>query len=131
MAGAVTGLESWMRDFKRLEIWQRAHALAIALYKATGNYGRLGYGHLRSQLMRAADSIGTNIAEGCGAESNREFARFLEMSIKSATETENHLISVRDLNLMSREDWFRYSTETVEIRRMTFGYRKRVLEDDE
>src|SRR5215813_11774612 len=72
-----------MRDFKRLEIWRRAHALAIALYKATAGYGRLGYGHLRSQLMRAADSIATNIAEGCGTESNREFARFLDMSIKS------------------------------------------------
>jgi four helix bundle protein len=91
----------------------------------------LGYGHLRSQLLRAADSIATNIAEGCGSASNREFARFLDMSIKSASETENHLISVRDLKLMSQENWLRYSNETIEIRRMTFGYRKKVLEDDE
>jgi four helix bundle protein len=80
--------------------------------------------------LRAADSIGTNIAEGCGSESNREFARFLDMSIKSASETENHLISARDLKLMSEENWLRYSTETIEIRRMTFGYRIRVLEDE-
>jgi four helix bundle protein len=120
-----------MRDFKRLEIWRRAHALAIALYKATAGYGRLGYGHLRSQLMRAADSMATNIAEGCGADSNREFARFLDMSIKSANETENHLISAFDLHLMPRENWLRYSAETIEIRKMTFGYRKKVLEDDE
>jgi four helix bundle protein len=119
-----------MRDFKRLEIWRRAHALAIALHELAADYGRMGYGHLRSQLLRAADSIGTNIAEGCGSESNREFARFLDMSIKSASETENHLISARDLKLMSEENWLRYSTETIEIRRMTFGYRKRVLEDE-
>jgi four helix bundle protein len=81
--------------------------------------------------LRAADSIATNIAEGCGSESNREFARFLDMSIKSASETENHLISTRDLKLMSQENWLRYSNETIEIRRMTFGYRKRVLEDEE
>jgi hypothetical protein len=53
------------------------------------------------------------------------------MSIKSASETENHLISVHDLKLMSRENWLRHSTETIEIRRMTFGYRRRVLEDEE
>jgi four helix bundle protein len=120
-----------MRDFKRLEIWRRAHALAIALYELTAGYGRLGFGQLRSQLTKAADSIGTNIAEGCGAESNREFARFLDMSMKSASETENHLISTLDLRLMSRKNWLRYSNETIEIRRMTFSYRKRVLEEDE
>ena len=119
-----------MRDFKRLEIWRRAHALAIALYELSADYGRLRYGNLRSQLVKAADSIATNIAEGCGTESNREFARFLDISIKSASETENHLISARDLELMSPETWLRYSTETIAIRRMTFGYRKRVLEDD-
>ena len=120
-----------MRDFRRLEFWQRAHAMAIELYKRTANYGRIGYGRLSSQLTGAADSIKTNIAEGCGAASNREFARFLEMSIKSATETENHLITVYDLKLMSRESWLRYSTETVEIRRMIFSYREKLLEDGE
>jgi len=120
-----------MRDFKRLEIWRRAHALAIALYEVTADFARVGHGHLRSQLTRAADSIATNIAEGCGSESNREFARFLDISIKSAAETENHLISARDLKLMSQDDWLRYSTETIEVRRMTFGYRRRVLEDDQ
>ena len=68
-----------MRDFKRLEIWRRAHALAIALHELAADYGRLG---------------------------------------------------VRDLKLMSQDNWSRYSTETIEIRRMTFGYRKRVLEDE-
>ncbi len=80
--------------------------------------------------MKSADSIATNIAEGCGTDSNREFARFLDISIKFASETENHLINARDLELMSPENWLRYTTETIEIRRMTFGYRKRVLEDD-
>ena len=53
------------------------------------------------------------------------------MSMKSASETENHLISTLDLRLMSRKNWLRYSNETIEIRRMTFSYRKRVLEEDE
>jgi four helix bundle protein len=89
----------------------------------SADYGRLRHGHLRTQLMKSADSIATNIAEGCGTDSNREFARFLDISIKSASETENHLISARDLELMSQENWLRYTTETIEIRRMTFAYR--------
>ncbi len=104
--------------------------MAIALYDLSADYGRLRYGHLRTQLMKAVDSVATNIAEGCGTDSNREFARFLDISIKSASETENHLISARDLELMSQENWLRCTRETIEIRRMTFGYRKRVLEDD-
>jgi four helix bundle protein len=85
---------------------------------------------LRSQLIRAADSIASNIAEGCGAQTRRELARFLDMAIKSASETENHLMTARDLGLISREDWLRHSNETIEIRKMAYAYRKKVLESD-
>ena len=57
-------------------------------------------------------------------------SRFLEMSIKSATDTEYHLLSARDLGLVSANDWQKYNAETIEIRKMTFGYRKKVLEND-
>ena len=86
---------------------------------------------LRSQLTRAADSIAATIVEGCGAESAREFARYLDMSIKSASETEYHLLSARDRRALTYERWRRLSHETVEIRRMIYAYRKRLLEDEE
>ena len=120
-----------MRDFKRLEVWRRAHALGIAMHEISVDFGRVGHAHLKSQLTRAADSIATNIAEGCGSETKRELARFFDISIKSATETEHHLINARDLRLISIEDWKRYSNETIEVRKMTFGYRRKVLEDDQ
>ena len=119
-----------MRDFKRLEVWRRAHAFGIAIYEIAADFGRSGHGHLRSQLVRAADSIASNIAEGCGAQTRRELARFLDMAIKSASETENHLMTARDLGLISREDWLRHSNETIEIRKMAYAYRKKVLESD-
>ena len=52
------------------------------------------------------------------------------MSIKSANDTEYHLLSARGLGLVSRKDWQKYNAETIEIRKMTFGYRKKVLEND-
>ena len=76
------------------------------------------------------DSIATNIVEGCAAESEREFARYLAISIKSAAEAENHMLSARDRRGMTSKEWEKHSNEVVEIRRMTDAYRERVLEDD-
>jgi four helix bundle protein len=117
-----------MQDFKHIQAWQRAHALAIALHKLARAFSRAGYPHLRSQLTRAADSISANIVEGCGSASGKEFARFLDISIKSANETEHHLLSARDLGLVSPDDWQKFTGETIEIRKMIFGYRKKVLQ---
>src|SRR5262245_59451766 len=119
-----------MQDFKHIKAWQRAHALAIAIDKLTAHFTREGHATLRSQLTRAADSIAANIVEGCGAATRREFARFLDMSIKSANETEYHLLSSRDRGLISTAEWEKATNETIEIRKMTHGYRKKILNDD-
>ena len=84
---------------------------------------------MRSQLTRAADAVSANIAEGCGAATSKEFARFLDISINSANETEHHLLSARDLDLVSPDAWQEFTAETIEIRKMTHGYRKKVLQN--
>ena len=117
-----------MRDFKRIKAWQRAHALSLTLHERTKRFSRAGYARLRAQLTGAVDSIKDNIAEGCGAATNKEFARYLDIAIKSANETEGHLLSARDLGLISHEEWERLNGETIEIRKMVYTYRKRVLE---
>ena len=96
-----------MRDYHRLEIWRRAHALAIAIHEVARGLRGNELAGLRSQLTRAADSVAANIVEGCGAASVREFTRAL----------------------IPRR-WRQLSSEAVEIRRMTYAYRKRLLEDD-
>ena len=117
-----------MQDFKHIRAWQRAHALAIAIHKQTRHFSRMGYSHLRSQLTRAADSIASNIVEGCGAATNKEFARFLDMSIKSDNELEYHLLESRDLDLLALPIWQGFNDETIEIRKMIFVYRRKVLQ---
>ena len=74
-----------MQDFKGIHAWQRSHAMSIAIHKLARFFPRLGYPRLRAQLTGAADSIPENIVEGCGAGSKKDFARFLDMSMKSAT----------------------------------------------
>ncbi|HEY6827781.1 MAG TPA: four helix bundle protein [Gemmatimonadaceae bacterium] len=66
-----------MRDFKTIKAWQRAHALGVSVHRLARGFSRAGHSHLRSQLMRAADSISTNIVEECGAATNKELARYL------------------------------------------------------
>jgi len=120
-----------VRDYHRLEIWRRAHALAIAIHDVTPKLRGANFASLRSQLTRSADSVAANIVEGCGAATGKEFARFLDMSIKSAAETEYHLLSARDRRALIDDRWRPLSREAVEIRRMMYAYRKRLLEDDE
>ena len=71
-----------------------------------------------------------NIVEGCEATSTKDMARFFDMSIKSANETEHHLLNARDRVLISPEDWQKYTAETIEVRKMTYTYRKKALEGD-
>jgi len=119
-----------MQDFRHIKAWQKAHALAIAIHKLSRRFTPGGYGRLRAQLTGAADSIGDNIVEGCGASTRKDFARFLDNSIKSANETEGHLLKARDLDLISLREWEQYSANTIEVRKMIFGYCAKVRASD-
>jgi four helix bundle protein len=120
-----------MRDFRRIRAWQRAHALSIALNRLARGFGRKGNAKLRAQLISSVHSIATNIVEGSGAVTHREFARYLDISIKSANETEYHLLTSHDLDLISDAAWQKYSTETMAVRKMIYAYRVAVLRDDD
>jgi four helix bundle protein len=85
---------------------------------------------LRAQLTKSADSVAATIVEGCGADTNPEFARFLGISIKSGAETEYHLQKAHDLRTLPDREWRALTTETMEIRMMTYAYRKKVLDDE-
>ncbi len=113
-----------MQDFQKLLVWQRAHALALDVDRVLRRSPRNGNESVKTQLRRAADSIATNIVEGCGAATQREFARFLDISIKSSSETGYHVLSARDRGLISQLEYERLTDEVVQIRRMLFALRK-------
>jgi len=119
-----------MRDFRHIRAWQRAHALSIALHRLSSDFGRRGHAKLRAQLTSSVHSIATNIVEGCGAVTHKEFARFLDIAVKSANETEYHLLTSRDLQLITHAAWQKYTTETIEVRKMIYAYRLAILRDE-
>jgi len=69
-------------------------------------------------MRRAASSIPSNIAEGCGRHGDAEFARFCIIARGSASELEYQLLLARDLKLLQTDDYERLSQQTVEVKRM-------------
>ena len=116
-----------MQNFRQLLVWQRAHTFALDVHRATSTFPRTGYSDLRVQLRRAADSIPSNIVEGSAAPSRLEFARFVGISIKSASEVDYQLQLARDLGVLSHDLWDPLAREVVEIRKMLWGLRRTLL----
>ena len=111
-----------MRDFHKLGIWERSHQFTLKVYNVTKNFPQNELFGLTSQIRRASSSIPTNIAEGCGRGSNKDFAHFLQISIGSTSEVEYELLLARDLNYLNNEDYNILNKEIVEIRRMIYKY---------
>src|SRR3954451_2568356 len=69
-----------MGDFRQLSVWQRSHLLAVKVHQLTTAFPLIERYGLAAQMRRAAVSIISNIAEGCGRQSDRELAYFLRIA---------------------------------------------------
>ena len=116
-----------MQDYRRLRIWQKGHELALRVRAETNRFPRTGYSSLKSQMTRSAESIVFNVVEGCGASSQKELARFLEISIKSASELQYQLTLAAGYGVLGLEKLEELTAETVDTRKMLCGLRAKVL----
>ncbi len=107
-----------MKDFRKLALWNKAHCLVLAAYEATRQFpGEERFG-LTGQLRRACVSIPTNIAEACGRNSDGELARFLEIAMGSASETEYLLMLAHELNYLDRPVFDHLMADVTQVKRM-------------
>ena len=107
-----------MKNFKELRIWQRSHQLVLDVYGITKNFPKEEVYGLTSQMRRSSASIPTNIAEGCGRNSDAELCRFSVIAMGSASELEYQLLLSNELNYLQIIDYKRLNDELVEIRKM-------------
>jgi len=115
-----------MKDFRTLKVWEKAHALTLAIYKSTEKFPKQEMYALTSQVQRAAVSIPANIAEGCGKDSDAELKRYLLISMGSASELEYLLLLAHDLGYLP-ENTFQFMTnDLVEIRKMLNAFIQRL-----
>jgi four helix bundle protein len=119
-----------MQDFKSLKVWQVAHHLTLRIYSITRKFPREEQFGLTSQIRRCASSIPANIAEGCGRDSKRDFARFLDISGGSANELEYHLLLVRDLNMIETTEYDELVAQLIEVRKMLTAFVQRLRADE-
>ncbi len=107
-----------MRDYKKLLIWQKGMEISIETYllsKSLPDSEKFG---LTSQITRAAVSIPSNIAEGCSRSSEKDYLRFLEISLGSTYELETQLNIVIDLKLTDKIKLQKLSDLVVEEQKM-------------
>jgi four helix bundle protein len=107
-----------MQDFRKLNVWHKAHRLTLDVYSATRGFPKDELYGLTSQTRRAAVSIPANIAEGCGRDGGADLARFLQIAVGSASELEYHLLLARDLQILSDPTWQNLVAAVCEVKQM-------------
>lgn len=107
-----------MRDFRQLQVWEKSHALVLAVYASTQRLPKEEMFGLTSQIRRAVVSIPANIAEGCGKEGDPEFRRYLLIAMGSASELEYLLMLAHDLKYLEDANYQSLQGILVETRRM-------------
>jgi four helix bundle protein len=115
------GEEGGVKDFRDLKVWEKSHKLALLVYKHMQPFPRQEMFGLTSQARRAAVSIPTNIAGGCGRGGNFELARFLSIAMGSASELEYLLLISNALGFLNRIDHKELELATSEVKRMLAG----------
>jgi four helix bundle protein len=120
-----------MKDFHKLKVWERSHRFTLSIYLHTKDFPKDELYGLTNQMRRASSSIPTNIAEGCGHDSQAEFTRFLLMAMGSSSELEYQLILSHDLQYIDDKIFLELSSELNEVRRMLNSLIQKVKRDRE
>lgn len=90
-----------MKNYKELHIWQKGIEIVKQVYMLTKQFPETEKFGIVSQMTRAATSIPANIAEGSSRDSDKDYARFLQLSLGSAFEVQTYLVIVKELNWVS------------------------------
>jgi four helix bundle protein len=112
-----------MHNFKNLKIWQKSRLLVKEVFITMKNFPVEEKYVLVSQILRSAYSIPSNIAEGSGRPSDKEFIRFLDIALSSAFELETQLILATDINYLSVDELKEIQTLLHQVQKMIYSFR--------
>jgi len=115
-----------MHNFRKLDIWLKSMDLVVEIYQLTNTFPNHEKFGLSSQMNRSAVSIPSNIAEGSAKSSNKDFARFLEMSIGSSYELETELTIASKLNYIGFDVFALLQNKIIEIQKMIIGFKNKL-----
>lgn len=107
-----------MKDFKNLIVWRKSHEFVLKIYEISKDFPKEEVYGLTSQVRRASSSVPTNIAEGCGRNTEGELYRFLCIAMGSASEVEYQLLLCYDLGFINEKIYQTTNTELIELKKM-------------
>ena len=114
-------------NFKNLKIWKLSISLANDIYPVTEMFPKTEDFGLKSQIRRCAVSIASNIAEGSSRSSNKDFSRFLEISMGSLFELQTQLIISKNRNFIEEEIANDLDIKIVDLQKMISSFQKTLL----
>ena len=112
---------SKIERFEDLKSWQKARQLANVIYSLSADGSFSNDYELRSQIRRAVGSAMHNIAEGFDAGTDAEFARFLKMSRRSASEVQSQLYLALDRNYITEDQLKSTYQLAADVKKLTNG----------
>jgi len=115
-----------MHQYKELKVWTKSIEFTVDLYHATQLFPKEETYSLVSQVKKAAVSISSNIAEGAGRKSNKEFSQFLSYSYGSTCEVDTQLIIARRLRFIDEEKFENLNGKLQEIQKMLFSLKNQI-----
>ena len=113
-----------MNKFKELKVWQKSIQLVTNIYSATANFPKEEIYGIISQIRRCAVSIPSNIAEGAGRGTKKDFSHFLDIAKGSSFELETQLIISKELGFIDNNIFVLILSELEEIQKMITGLQK-------
>ncbi|SEA68858.1 four helix bundle protein [Psychroflexus halocasei] len=116
-----------MRDFKKYDIWKLSHELTLEIYHVTKEFPNTEKYQLISQMQRAAYSIPSNIAEGAGRGSDKDFNRFIQISLGSVHELEYFILLSKDLHYLSIEKFEELDLKINTLKRKMHSLSKKLI----
>lgn len=115
-----------MHNYQELIVWQKAVELVQLTYKVTAAFPTDERFGLTSQIRRSAVSVASNIAEGAGRNTDKDFQNFISIAAGSAFELETHLIIALKVNFLANDDCETLRNELEQIKKMLFSLRRKL-----
>jgi four helix bundle protein len=115
-----------VRDFRELKVWSKAHQLVLDVYRATRSFPADERFGLTAHIRKSAGSIPSNIAEGCGRQTEKDFARFLSIAAGSTSETEYQLKLAHDLGFLEEAPFQQLVSDANEVKKMLNSLVKKI-----
>lgn len=115
-----------MKTFRDLFIWQKSMSLVTQTYQFTQNFPKEELFGLTSQIRRSAISLPSNIAEGYGRDGNKEFFRFINITISSLFEYQTQIEIAKNINYLNENEFKKIYEETRELEAMLISFSKKL-----